>query len=239
MPTTAQITAERKRLRREAEQTARKRDRGKLRELRGHLAHAKKLKSARAREVVIACKHARARVVAARKAARARYLHEVAIARERNRLASRSKCDGRKAKVRAENASRIDRALRALAAERTHQGAMKTWANPAPLKHKQHKRRGDSLQESNSEVEHNIPQDLLPVWRAVRGKIKATPRRSRTEAFLEWVHDHGSAVRRILDQQIERDVAELVKHERALRKRVGSPRTYRRMTETQLADVPF
>jgi hypothetical protein len=46
-------------------------------------------------------------------------------------------------------------------------------------------------------------------------------------------------VRRILDQQIERDVAELVKHERALRKRAGSPRNYRRMSETQLADVPF
>lgn len=239
MPTTAQITAERKRLRREAEQTARKRDRAKLRELRGHLVHARKLKAQRAREVVIACRHARARVTAARKAARARYLHEVAIAQEKNRLASRSKCDARKAKTKDKNASRIARAMRALQAERAHQGTMKTWAQPNPLKRAQHKRRGDSLQESSSEVEHNLPHDLIPVWRAVRSKIGSTKRRSRTETFLEWVAEHAGEVRRILDKQIERDVAELVKHERALRKRVGSPRSYRRMTETQLDDVPF
>jgi len=239
MPTAAQIAAQRKQLRQEAERAARQRDRARLRELREHLRHASKLKRSRAREVVIACRQARVRLRAQRKAAQARYAAEVAAARERERLASRKSCDAKKLKTASSAVSRVERAKRALLAERSHQEHARVWARKDPLQRPAHKRRGDSLQESDSEVVHNIPHDLLPVWKAVRGRIKSTPRRSRTETFLEWIEEHQGEVQRILDKQIERDVSELVQQEAELRKRVASPRSYRAMSSAALSDVPF
>jgi hypothetical protein len=238
MTTAAQKTAATKRLRREAEAAARARDRQKLAELRDHLRHAKKLRAQRAREVVIACRQARVRLRAARQQLRARYQHDIANAKERERLASRKQCDAKKMQAKAKGLSRIDRALRALTAERSHQTTMKLWANKNPLKRPMQKHSGDALQESDSQVRSNIPHDMIPVWVAVRGRIKSTPRRSRTEAFLEWVEEHQGEVRRILDRQIEREVDDLVTHERELRRRVAKPGNYRRMSERELA-VPF
>jgi hypothetical protein len=98
----------------------------------------------------------------------------------------------------------------------------------------------DAVRESDSEVENNLPEDLIRVWRAVRTRIKAGARRSRTETFLEWVEEHRGEVQRIIDSQIEREVEELVRNEAELRRRVASPSAYRRMSARELSDdVPF
>jgi hypothetical protein len=46
--------------------------------------------------------------------------------------------------------------------------------------------------ESDDAVIFNLGEnrELIGLFKSVRNKIKASPRRSRTEAFLEWVHDH-------------------------------------------------
>lgn len=46
--------------------------------------------------------------------------------------------------------------------------------------------------ESDDAVIFNLGEnrELIGLFKSVRRKIKASPRRSRTEAFLEWVHDH-------------------------------------------------
>ena len=46
--------------------------------------------------------------------------------------------------------------------------------------------------ESDDAVIFNLGdnQDLIGLFKSVRRKIKASPRRSRTEAFFEYVHDH-------------------------------------------------
>lgn len=46
--------------------------------------------------------------------------------------------------------------------------------------------------ESDDAVIFNLGenQELIGLFKSVRNKIKASSRRSRTEAFLEWVHDH-------------------------------------------------
>ena len=239
MPTARQIAAQRRQARAELERDRKKRDRAKLKKLRAHLRDAKKLKRLRLREVIQACAAARRRLRERRKELAARYRAELAGLQERERLASRRRCDGAKSKARAKGADRVQRAAAALSAERRHQDTLRLWAKPNPLKQRGN-RRGESLTESDSQVANNLPSDLLPVWRAMKSRIKGTPRRSRTEAFLEWVEEHKGEVQRILDKQIEADVAALVEQEAELRANIMRPAHYRRMSDRELAsDVPF
>lgn len=240
MPTARQIAAQRRQARAELERDRKQRDRAKLKKLRAHLRDARRLKRLRLREVVQACKAARRRLRERRKELQARYRAELAGLHERERLASRRRCDGAKTKARSKGTDRVHRAAAALSAERRHQDTMRLWAKPNPLRTPQQSRRGEGLAESDSQVANNLPADLLPVWRSVKSRIKGTARRSRTEAFLEWVQEHRGEVQRILDKQIERDVAELVAHEAELRAQMARPSHYRRMSDRELeSDVPF
>jgi len=88
--------------------------------------------------------------------------------------------------------------------------------------------RGPSAKERKSEsddsVRGNISRDLLPVFNAVREIIKAGPRRTRTEAFLEWVHENPETVLNLQAEAANRDVRRLVaeQHE-AERRQVRAP----------------
>jgi hypothetical protein len=240
VPTDKLIQQQRARARRELEQDRRRKDRESLRRLREHAKHARGLKRSRMREVMTACKQARVRLKTERQALRARYAAGLAAAEERNRLASRRNCDAKKQRARTHGEHRISRAAAALAAERAHQAHARIWSRPSRNTQPTAARRATAIQESDSGVESNLPEDLIRVWRAVRTRIKGSAYRTRTEAFLEWVAEHRGEVQRIVDQHIDREVAELVRHEAELRKRVASPHAYRRMTNAQLLeDVPF
>lgn len=71
-------------------------------------------------------------------------------------------------------------------------------------------------QESDDSVRSNLPADLVPVFNAVRRKIHSGSRRTRTEAFLEWVGEHPEQVLEIRAKAAERDVERLIaeEHER-------------------------
>jgi hypothetical protein len=78
-------------------------------------------------------------------------------------------------------------------------------------------RRREAEAESAHEVERDIEArqpDLMPVWQRVRHRIKPGPRRSRLEAWWEWVHDHGQDVRRILEAELRAAEAEARRYER-------------------------
>lgn len=238
MPTARQIATQRKELRRSLERDRRAKDRKQLAALKGHVKHAKELKRQRMREVVISCRQARVRFRAVKKALDAKHKADVASARERERLSSRRNCDAAKDRARAKHEDRFSRATASLAAERAHQSQARIWARPARALPQ--RRAATSLQESDSQVAHNLPHDLLPVWRAVKNRIKGTPRRSRTEAFLEWAAEHRGEVQRIVTRQIDRDVEDLIKHEAELRARVVSPSHYRDLSDRELREaVPF
>lgn len=73
-------------------------------------------------------------------------------------------------------------------------------------------------QESDDEVVRNLPAALVPVFAKVRRYVKGGPRRSRTEAFLEWVEENPGEVYAIQGAQAERDLAKLIaEHDRASR----------------------
>lgn len=69
--------------------------------------------------------------------------------------------------------------------------------------------------ESDDEVRGNIPAELVPVFDARASKTKATERMSRTEAFLQWVHDHAGDAERILQTAAE-NIDDLIAEEKQL-----------------------
>ncbi len=58
------------------------------------------------------------------------------------------------------------------------------------------RRSAELRSESDSEVLHNLSDnaELIALFKKVRGKIKATPHMTRTEAFFDWLHNHPEAL---------------------------------------------
>lgn len=74
----------------------------------------------------------------------------------------------------------------------------------------------EAREESDSEVRANLPAELHAVWRAVKGAIRGSARRSRTEAFCEWVEANPEEVLALQYGEAEHDVARMVReYERA------------------------
>jgi len=223
--TAREVDRQRKQARRERERDLRKRDREALRRLRGHLRHARKYRKDRMRAIVRLCREARTANRERAKAIRAEHRRAAAAEIVQRRDEARGTCEGAKEQLREKVTGSIARAAAALHAEREHQHGMRVWSDRDPLKRKRDRRgdaaraRAEARAESDSEVEANLPIELLPVWRAIKSKIKEGPRRTRTEAFLQWAHDHPGEVRSYTDRAIEADVARLVAAEAELRDR--------------------
>ncbi len=69
--------------------------------------------------------------------------------------------------------------------------------------------------ESDDEVRSNIPADLVPLFNRIRWTIKASPRKSRTEAFLEYVEAHPGEEYQAIDDKTDALVRELERRQRA------------------------
>jgi hypothetical protein len=136
-----------------------------------------------------------------------------AIRRERKRAAqARKKLEQhiRKAQSRAKDVCKsckvvdekgvesISKALEALATEREEINKLRTQASY--LKSERGRAGGrkaaEIRSESDSAVIHNLGEDkeLISLFKKVRGKIKPSKYQSRTEAFLQYVHDHSEAL---------------------------------------------
>ena len=76
-------------------------------------------------------------------------------------------------------------------------------------------------QESDEEVRNNIPPELVPTWEVEKRGIKGNPRKSRTEAFLEWVEQHPTEIVYVepSDEDYERSFANRRASEMRLRRR--------------------
>ncbi len=201
--------------------------RDELRKLRAQIATAK----ARRREAVARvrqqCRAARVRlrdrIKAFRKAERERVNAEIALMRRK----VRHRCKCRLDKVRRLTGIQAERA-RARIRER-HSLEAQHKAKAMRLRKTTHRR------ESDDEVRHNLPPDLLGVWQTMKGRIRETPRMSRTEAFLHWAEENPGEVLAAQADAAELEVRRLVReYERTHRAAAGSRR--RRPT---LAEVPF
>lgn len=64
--------------------------------------------------------------------------------------------------------------------------------------------------ESDDAVRRDIPRELVPVFDRVRRTIKGSPRKSRSEEFLEWAEAHPEEVLDVQAELAEADVERMI-----------------------------
>lgn len=230
---------------RETKAYIREKDRKKLAELRKAVERAERRQREAMRAVVVRCKRNRARVReqvrAYRASERERINQEVADMRR----AARRHCDLRKEAVRAAGGSVRAQKRAELDAERQLQRELDQTAKHAERRKAKFKATAREVQaESDDRVRANIDPELLPVFERVKRSIRGDGRKSRTEAFLEYVESNPEDVialqQEAADVDVKRLLAEQAKAEReAARRRKQSYKPTRAELAEYLEGVPF
>lgn len=196
------ITERRRALRLEA----RERQAETLPKLRGAVKEARVHRRSRLKEIRGRCK---TRMMGNREratAARLKLRERIAATKEK----AREVCKLSKATATEKELDAIDRALTRLIEEREAIGELRRQASllSDPRGRAGGLRAAELREESDDEVRRDIGGDstLLAVFDKIRGKIKATKHRSRTEAFFEHLHNHPELVDEVLSaQQVQWD----------------------------------
>jgi hypothetical protein len=218
----------------------------KLRELREHIAHARKWRAQRLPQIRILCarnrdmareraKIARAEISAAAKLAK----HE---ATRQIREEARGVCQAKKEEAKSRGLDSIQRAQVALKAESEYLNAIKRADRPVKLGAGYRSRRSTTTAaerraESDDEVRNDIDPELAPVWEKVKHRIKATPHMTRTEAFADWAHKHPADVDQIIYADHEAAIEELIRAEARQRRELSASPSKRRKAARKLADA--
>lgn len=215
----------------------RARDRLTLRGLRGALRTAKADRREKVKAVRALCRSERRRLRdEAREARRElRQLEQERRAQLRDRtgrlkLEQATECQDSRAAAELAGGAGIQAAELALEHERTRQKDDRAFGRA--YKRVTGNRAGsmsarERVEHSDDEVRANLPPELLGVFDKVRGKIKSDARRSRTEVFLEYVHDHPHVIIEHMLEDAEQNARALERQERELAREMKKPGRYK------------
>jgi hypothetical protein len=199
-------------------QLARAADRDRLQAIKRRLRELRHARPERLRAIRGYCRTGRENVREAVKRLRDEVRAELAQRVQAMRDAQRGDCARTRAATKKELDARIVAAARELGMQRDHMRAeygRKGGARRVSAAQARRERR----EESDDEVRRNLPPELLSVWERVRGTIRPSPRRSRTEAFLEWAEENPDAVHAIVYEDVDRQVAQLIREQQAIERR--------------------
>lgn len=196
----AGVAFDKRRLRREIEKERRARLKARLGELRGLIQDARRARDAAIAAVRADCRQKRAELKAA--------------------------CDARRCEAKDAGNRKVAARKAELATERSFEAQIARAAGPVRARSSSRERR----QESDDEVRANIPADMIRVFDAVRKRIKGGPRKTRTEAFMEWAEENPGEVFDLLQHDADRYLAQLLAEQE---------RTARELKRGALAGVPF
>lgn len=237
---TAAKALDKKTLWRDIQREERKKAREKLHGLRGQLREAR----ARRKQALFDAKErCRAERIAARERARAlrlRVLEDLREAVRAERAAARQTCSVRLDEARAIK-DEVQRARAEYRAEHTYQRDLRRIERA----HRQRRKEAPKITrlerqgESDDEVRANLPADLVPLFERVKRSIKATPRMSRTEAFLKYSEEHPDEVLVAIDDKTDALIRELEQKEREASRAMRAVPKHSRYAPEQLAEVPF
>lgn len=220
------------------ESELKKRDRARLRELGDMVREIRRARPVRMRRIRELCREGRARAREHVKLLREESRLALAERVRALRAAERGTCETSKATARAELDAELGKAL----GEKASWGSYVKRTYGRKAKHAggitAARARRERAQESDDEVRRNLPHELVPVFERVKGQIKAGPRRSRTEAFLEWVHDNQDDAHAIIFANADRELARYIAEQTALERRVGRGYRDREDLAAALAELP-
>jgi hypothetical protein len=215
-------------LMRDIERDHRKKARQKLVELRAQLRTARSERKAAMKSAAETCRINR---LAARERARALRIRGLAELREAGRLereAARDVCNVGKQEAKSKDG--VERRRAELLAEKKYQAEMRRIdrGNNARRREHPHSTYIERRSESDDEVRFNIAPELVSLFERVKRGIKATPRMSRTEAFLKYAEEHPDEVLAGIDAKTDALIRDLERQEReahrSLNRRAPRPR---------------
>lgn len=107
-------------------------------------------------------------------------------------------------------------------------------------------RAAERRQESDEQVVEDLRAhhpELVPIFRTMAGRIKATPKMSRLEAMLHWAHDNPDEIMAFRAAEQERELREAIAaheaEERAAHRRRPTVRKAKAGRRTYAEAVPF
>ena len=228
------LSADRRKLQREIAEHLREKDREALAALRARIDTAKAERRQMVRAARETCRTALLSVRERQAAERRRLTLEHQAERERGRVA----CVTGKADAKEQGHELERTAKRTLREERTFQRQIRRAGKKPPERSTARER----AQEDDDAVRNNLPAELVPVFDKHRRSFKGSPRRSRTEQFLEWAEENPDEVLAVQQAEADEALRELLREERQLGRSVRSRRRYKRAPtepESRLSEVPF
>lgn len=226
-------------LERGAQRDYRERLKARIREIREKARGVRKAEKLALVQVKDLCRRSRARARARIRARRAEVLAMLRHESARLLGEARRACEERAGKVRKRSAKataaleKEAKALaRELAADKLYREFQRGGASPSRTS------RTERRQESDDEVRGNLEPDLVSVFDSVKRSIHGSPKKSRTEAFLEWAEENPDEVLTVRaelgDRAFQRELREHLEQEKKidrLLKRRG------RIKRSELEDV--
>ncbi|MCC7542722.1 MAG: hypothetical protein IT379_41280 [Deltaproteobacteria bacterium] len=243
MTTAHEAKRQREQLRKELSRSLKQKDREKLTQLQESLTHARATKRARLREVRDQCRADQRRISETAKAKRA----ELNAAVRTEREGAKGSCSLARGHARETGTEGVEKVKRVLGEERAEQRRLKLYEKPREAFLGKRSKRGiaaaaERRTESDDEVRANLGPEMLPVFEKVKRSIHATPRMTRTEAFLQFVHDNPHVVWEVHEKQAADELRRLEREEREHRRAMKHPRRYKRgpaELTASLEGVPF
>jgi hypothetical protein len=213
--TASQARQNRAWLDREIARAYRAEQRRKLKELRAGIREVKRRRALWRKAASRRYAKLRAIARAQHAAIRARVRERLRQKFERERLAIREAHVQRRARIAAEFSDLEERAQKMLAAERKEQRELARAERRGLERKKTRRTAREALEESDDEVRKNLTPEEVVIFEKVKRQIKATPRKTRTEAFAEWLESNPDEARIIHAEAVEWKPGELEAAERA------------------------
>lgn len=165
--------------------------RAHLGDLRQQIRETRAQRKAALAEAKQRCRNERLAARERARATRERVLQELRATLLAERFGARQACAVRMAQARSIN-DRIHRTRAELEAERAHQADMRRIERGHRQRTKEVHRASarERRSESDDAVLQNLPPEYHALWNRVKGSIRGSDRKSRTEAFLEYAEAH-------------------------------------------------
>jgi hypothetical protein len=139
------------------------------------------------------------------------------------RIAAREQCQARALEAKRRGAADVAAKRAQLKDERIQDKHVRGYDRAKPVRSTAR----ECAQESDDSVRSNIAPEMVRVFDAVRKHIKGGPRKTRTEAFLEWAEENPDEVWSVLQHQAERDLAQLIAEQEQVTKQYKRARSGR------------